>query len=133
MRMPRSELWQRAASSAAVAGLPPIAVKSPRSMAALSAPVCWWALIVCRNNCGDGGVSDSGMEACLFMDDGGAGGAGELGATSASPDSTADYNLVAGGCKFAAVELNDISGARVPDDLNRRAGAKGDVAIRRWH
>ena len=59
--MPRSGHWQRAAISAAVDGVPPMAVKSPRSTAAFNAAVRWNALIVSKKSCGEG----AGVGCCM--------------------------------------------------------------------
>src|SRR5215203_4491706 len=54
MRMPRSAAWQRFATAAAVVLPSPIAVNTSSSIAAFKASVRWCALIVWKNNSGDG-------------------------------------------------------------------------------
>src|SRR6185437_14903458 len=54
MRMPRSEASQRFAIVAAVVLPSPMAVNTSSSMAAFKASVRWCALIIWKNNCGDG-------------------------------------------------------------------------------
>ena len=61
MRIPRSGHPHLEAMSPAVEGLAPIAVKSPRSIAAFNAAVFWKALIVSKKSWGEGGASERFM------------------------------------------------------------------------
>src|SRR6185295_12659028 len=54
MRIPRSAVWQRFAIADAVVLPSPMAVNTSSSMAAFKASVRWCALIVWKNNWGDG-------------------------------------------------------------------------------
>src|SRR6185369_3866353 len=54
MRIPRSAVWQRSAIADAVVLPSPMAVNTSSSMAAFKASVRWCALMVWKNNSGDG-------------------------------------------------------------------------------